>query len=255
MLKFCILIIAQTKHLTNRSFLYSQCVSIDFILRIGLQLDQWLHACVAMERIITVTKGVKFNKIKSKAMAKYIALCLFMIIIITNIHDPFHRRLINDDDNNDENIRRIWCIAVHSSTFEKVNFYVNILHCLGPFIMNIVSAILIISITARRRTVAQSNQSYQHFLFGQLREHKHLFIASITMIILVIPRLIISFVSGCMKSMDDSEVFLAGYFISFIPSTLTFVVFVLPSKTYKDEFKQTIKRYQSRWRMYLCGNS
>ena len=64
-------------------------------------MDQWLSACVAIERAIASIQGIHFNKQKSKQMAKYIIFSLLLLIIITNIHDPIHRRLI-DDNNNDE---------------------------------------------------------------------------------------------------------------------------------------------------------
>ncbi|CAF4208571.1 unnamed protein product [Adineta steineri] len=78
----------------------------------------------------------------------------------------------------------------------------------------------------------------------QLRRYNHLLIAPFVLVVLALPRLIISFASGCMKSGQDSWLFLTGYFISFIPSTITFVVFVLPSKIYRQEFIKSIKKYQ-----------
>jgi hypothetical protein len=36
-----------------------------------------------------------------------------------------------------------------------------------------------------------------------------------------------------------------GYFISLIPPLLTFILFVLPSKTYKQAFRQAISRYRN----------
>ncbi len=65
------------------------------------------------------------------------------------------------------------------------------------------------------------------------------------LIILGIPRLIISFTSACMKSTSDSWLFLVGYFISLIPPLLTFILFVLPSKTYKETFRKAISQYRN----------
>ncbi len=55
------------------------------------------------------------------------------------------------------------------------------------------------------------------------------------LVILGLPRLILVFVSKCMKSGDDSWLFVIGYFISFLPPMLTFVIFIVPSKFYKKE--------------------
>jgi hypothetical protein len=37
--------------------------------------------------------------------------------------------------------------------------------------------------------------------------------------------------------------YLIGYFISFISSMLTFVIFILPSEMYQKEFNESIKRF------------
>ncbi|CAF2734227.1 unnamed protein product [Rotaria sp. Silwood2] len=65
-LKCSILIIAQKTYITNRLFLQLQCTSIDFLLRIGLNMDQWLSACIAIERTVAAIKGTSFDKKKSK---------------------------------------------------------------------------------------------------------------------------------------------------------------------------------------------
>ncbi len=75
---------------------------------------------------------------------------------------------------------------------------------------------------------------------GAYHQHKHLIFSSIILAILVLPRLVISFISSCMKLARDPKLYFTGYFISFIPSLLTCFIFVLPSKMYKKEFNNTI---------------
>ncbi|CAF4654105.1 unnamed protein product, partial [Rotaria sp. Silwood2] len=55
-LKFWILVLAQMTVISNRVFLQIQCMSFDFLLRVCLNMDQWLNACIAVERTITVLK-------------------------------------------------------------------------------------------------------------------------------------------------------------------------------------------------------
>ena len=64
-MKFFILIRVQMDLISNRSFLTIQCRSMDFILRIGLNMDQWLNSCVAVERTVTTMTGTGFDKKKS----------------------------------------------------------------------------------------------------------------------------------------------------------------------------------------------
>ncbi|CAF4148343.1 unnamed protein product [Rotaria sordida] len=147
-LKFWILIIAQITYMTNQSFLKFQCISIDFFLRIGLSMDQWLNACVGIERTIATIKGARFDKNKSKQIAKYIILILLFMTTSTTIHDPIHRRLLNENDD-DVDEKRIWCIVSYSSNLRAFNSFILIFHFLAPFFINIISAIIIIVMITR----------------------------------------------------------------------------------------------------------
>jgi hypothetical protein len=252
-LKLTILLIAQINYISNRLFLKAQCTSIDFLLRVGLNIDQWLNACVAIERAVTSIKGAYFNQDKSKKIAKYVIIFVILFTTITNGYDPFYRRIIDDGDDGDQ--KRIWCFVTYTSAFHVIHSIVNILHFFAPFIINIISAGLIILATTRQRRILHKNESYRSALFKQIQQYRHLLISPIVLIILAIPRLIISFVSGCMKSTDDAWLFLTGYFISFIPSMLTFAVFVLPSKSYRKQYSDKIKRYRTNLRTYFGSRS
>jgi hypothetical protein len=241
-LKFSILLIAQITYITNRSFLYFQCYSIDFLLQVGLNMDRWLGACIAIERAICSIQGTKFNKKKSKKMAKYIISILLFLIILTHIHDPIHRRLI-DDNNNDE--QRIWCVVTYSSQFQIYNSIINIIHLFVPFIVNVISPIIIIKMQIQQRRIVRPGQNTQQLLYEQCQRHSHVLIGSVVLVLLAIPSLITSFVSICLKSNNrNSWLFLFGYFISFIPLILHFIIFVLPSKLFKKEFQKSVIRYR-----------
>ncbi|CAF3089752.1 unnamed protein product [Rotaria sp. Silwood2] len=242
-LKFWILVLVQMATLSNRSFLQIECLFFDFILRVCLNMDQWLNACVATERTITMIKGAHFRKKKSKRIAKIVIIILLIFIISTSIYDPLHRRLI-DEENEDD--KRLWCITTYSSSLRIFNSIIHTFHFLGPFIINLVSSIMLVTKTSRQKTNLRSNQNYKEVLFKQIRQHKHLFTAPVVLVILAIPRLIISFISKCMKSTNDAWLFLIGYFISFIPPMLTFVIFILPSKFYKEQLRKTLIAYRTR---------
>jgi len=250
-LKFFILLIAQMTYITNRSFLSVQCYSMDFFLQVGLNIDRWLCACVAIERSILSIQGTKFNKQKSKKISKYIIFIVISLIMITHIPDSIHRRLIDDNDNDE---KRIWCIVSYSSFLQIFNSIINLIHFFIPFLINLISPIIIIKVQIQQRLTVQPDQNYRQLFYEQCRRHTHLLIASVVLIILSIPRLFISFISTCMKSSgSNSWILLFGYIISFIPLILHFILFVLPSKLFKHEFQKRIRFYQKiiRRRLYL----
>jgi hypothetical protein len=244
-LKFFILLLAQMTIITDRSFLLFQCHSIDFLLRIGLYMDQWLNACVATERAFTIIKGASFSKKKSKRTAKFVILLLVIVIAGTYIHDPIYRDLIDEKNNDDDDsMKRTWCIVNYGSFLQVYNSMINTIHFLGPFMINLISTIILITKKSRQQAKIHKQRPYKEILIEQLKENKHLLTAPIVLVILSLPRLIITFVSKCMKSSNDSWLFLVGYFISFIPPMLTFIVFILPSKFYKKEFHKSVVQFR-----------
>jgi hypothetical protein len=246
--KFLSLLAIQMALITNERFLYVNCKMIDFLLRFLPTITEWLNACVAMERILNITLNVHFNKAKSIFWAKVTIIMVVVINILSAIHDPINRRLLEDTEE-----QRIWCIVSYtdSSWLNIYNKTLNIIHFIVPFGINFTSAFIIIVNTARQRSLARKNQSYRQHLKEQFQQHKHLLISSSVLVILALPRLIISFFSGCMKSARDPWLFFSAYLISFIPLVLTFPIFVIPSETYKNEFILAWKYYRTIIRRYF----
>jgi hypothetical protein len=214
-------------------------------------MDQWLNACVAVERTVVVIKGPYFRKKKSKKAAKFVIVLLLILISISYIHEPIYRRLIDEEDDDDDSQRRIWCIVSYPSNVEVYNYIIHILHFFGPFSINLISSIILIMKISRQQSNLDKRRPYKDILKEQVRSHKHLLIAPIVLVILSIPRLIITFVSTCMKSIDDAWLYLIGYLISFIPTMINSIVFILPSKLYRKECQESIFRYRTHIQRHL----
>ncbi|CAF2548734.1 unnamed protein product [Rotaria sp. Silwood2] len=239
-IKFWQLVLSQMSIITNRSLLSVNCISIEIILKSCLASSEWLNACVAVERMFNIIKGVGFNKNKSKIIAKRVTFVVIILTILSHIHDPLHRQLINDLDGDQQ---RIWCLSQYSSRLTRYNKFITLFHFLVPFSINLISAFVIIILAARSRVKVESKLSFKEYVRLKLKQHKNIIIAPSILLILGLPRLIISFTSGCMRSPRQSWLYLIGYFASFIPSMSTFFVFILPSKNYKREFDKTVQRW------------
>ncbi|CAF5057158.1 unnamed protein product, partial [Rotaria sp. Silwood1] len=73
-----------------------------------------------------------------------------------------------------------------------------------PFIINLISAVIIITKKSRLQSNVQHNQNHEQLLKEQFQQHKHLFTTPITFVILGLPRVIIVFVSKYIKSTNDA---------------------------------------------------
>ena len=244
-LKFSLLLLTQMEIITNDKFLHIQCHSIDFLLRICLQMDQWLNACIAVERVITAIQGARFAKKQTRKVAKFILIFLYLIIISTSIHDPIYRRIANEENDGEDNQKdRKWCIVRYRASLRTYDYIIHTIHFFGPFFINIISSIILILKKTHQELKIRRNRTYKEVFRDQIDRHRHLLIASLVLILLAVPRLILTYISKCMESDDDIWLYLAGYFISFVPSMMSFLVFVMPSRFYKKEFGTMIDQYR-----------
>jgi hypothetical protein len=117
---------------------------------------------------------------------------------------------------------------------------------MDSFLANLFSALFIIFGAARQRSETRTEQTFSEHVREQLSEHKQLIISPVILLVLSIPRLIISLLPGCVKTSENLWLYLSAYFISFIPSMLIFLIFVAPSELYMKAFKQSFKSVRQR---------
>lgn len=235
--KFWFVLFTHINSSIDRSILHGGCLFIEPLLKVFLYLDNWLNACVAIERAITVFQGIKFNRARSKRLAQWIILSLPLFIMSTLLHEPLHRGLFDN-----------WCITRYSRFVQDYNTSVLFFHFLTPFFANLFSTLFIVFTVARHRSITHNGRNYKEHVRTQLNKHKQLLVSSVIVVILSSPRLIISLLSGCVKTSNYPWLYLASYFISFIPSVLVFVAFVLPSNLYKRQFREFLQICRQRLR-------
>ena len=268
-IKFWFVVLIQLYSTVNTSILRTDCVFLGPVLKLCLYLDGWLNACVAIERAVNVSKGVNFNKTKSKRVAKWIIMILFILIMGSIVHEPIHHELFEyttqkykSMDNNltmnismesntnveYENVYNVLCVIRYSRSVQTYNTITLFIHLVVPFLANLFSALFIIFGTARQRSAAKQNQTFKVHVLKQMREHKQLLISPFILLTLTIPRLIVSLVSGCVDPSQNPWLYLSAYFISFTPPMLIFFVFVLPSELYTKIFKESIAQCRPQTR-------
>jgi hypothetical protein len=254
--KFWFVVLTQINISTSLSVLRGGCVSIEPILKLCLYYDTWLNACVAVERATHVFKGIHFDKKKSKRIARWIIIILPFCIMATLIHEPIYRKLfeyqsaINKTMDNETYVtmadedtteRYVSCVTRYSRSVQDYNTVILFFHLIAPFIANLFSALFIIFGAARQRSVARTGQSFKQHVREQFNEHKQLIISPIVLLVLSVPRLIISLLNGCVKTSGFLWLYLGAYFISFTPSMLIFMIFVFPSELYMKIFKESFR--------------
>lgn len=227
------------------------CKIIEPLLKLFLYVDNWFNACVAAERFVHILKGTTFDKTKSIRMARWVIIILPVCILVTLLHEPLHRELFETKDANDRrhgftNERQFWCFNRYSSLVHTYNTVILFVHLVGPCIINLFSAAFIIVGSARQRSTVQSKRTFLEHLRQQLREHNQLLVSPVILILLALPRVIISLLPSCLNWSRYSWLLLCAYFISFVPAILICIVFVLPSELYRKQLKASLRCCQRR---------
>ncbi|CAF3894780.1 unnamed protein product [Rotaria magnacalcarata] len=196
----------------NHHVLLHACAILEYLLTILFCLSDWLTVCISIERVINVIKGVNFSKSMSRRLVKYSCSCLFVFTAASFIHQPLNRHIITDPRS-----LTVWCVkSVHTPWQQKYESVIYLIHLIGPFSCNAFSAVfLVVTLTRNKAKVYKKNT--MKMLQQQLAQHKHLVVSPIILILLALPRLILSLVSACTKKPWLNILFIGGYLISFLP--------------------------------------
>ncbi|CAF4251114.1 unnamed protein product, partial [Adineta steineri] len=122
-------------------------------------------------------------------------------------------------------------------TYHRINVFI---HYLIPFLIQIIAiTILIIQVACNR--VRISNQTFLNLFIKQIKTQKEQYITPIIIIISSLPQIILAFSYSCteLKQSWQRYTLLTTYFLSYLPQMLGFILYVLPSTTYSNEFRQT----------------
>ncbi|CAF1537933.1 unnamed protein product [Adineta ricciae] len=235
------LLINQMTIIENKQFIKVSCLLFDFFIRIFLSYCDWIYTCISFERMISTVKGVKFNKILSIRMVKYVISIVFIGIILISIHNVFSHVLIIDPRSDD----RLWCVIQYKQSWLRTyDILTGIFNNSVPFFLNLIcSIILIVSLSKTRQRVAVK-QSYRKTIILQFRQHKDLLIAPFMTISTKLPLLIASLAIKCINKQSHLYLILFAYYLSLAPLISTFIMFVLPSDSYMKIFKESLRHFR-----------
>ncbi|CAF3698453.1 unnamed protein product [Rotaria socialis] len=80
-IKFWFVVIIHMHQTIDHRILHGGCISIEIALKFLLPVSNWLNACMAIERVMAVIKGIHFNKNKSKFIARWTLRLLPSVIL------------------------------------------------------------------------------------------------------------------------------------------------------------------------------
>jgi hypothetical protein len=134
-----------------------------------------------------------------------------------------------------------------SKLISNYNRISTLIHYLFPFFIQVICITLLIVLVARSRMkTAGHRMTFGEVLKKQFETQKELYVTPTIIILSGLPQTILTFSFACTQLNDfQRHTLLCSYLLSYAPQVLGFILYVLPSTTYKKEFYETFIGKQS----------
>ncbi|CAF1251685.1 unnamed protein product [Adineta ricciae] len=139
---------------------------------VGCGLYLLASSLTSILTIIMFTIKFCFDKEKSKRWARWIIFILPIVIMSSIIHELLHRQVFTHEIKGEQSVGKnasisgkivakqyFLCVTSYSQSVQDYNTTILFIHLLGPFIVNLPSALFIIIGGVRRRAEAQKKQT------------------------------------------------------------------------------------------------
>jgi len=106
----------------------------------------------------------------------------------------------------------------------------------------VIGITLVIILAARSRNkTGNGKTSFRQVLVKQFHMQKELYLTPMIIILSGLPQTILTFSFACTQlTILHRSILLITYLLSYTPQVLGFILYVLPSTTYKKEFSETL---------------
>jgi len=230
-------------------------------------MSYWLMGMVAIERVY-VTWYLTGTWLKSPRIAKYIIAAIVIGIVAFDVHELIYYQSIEDPKLFDIN-NSTWCVTSYPPTIATYNQVNIILNYVLPFLINLLSTIILIILITRRRVTALAKNKNDHTTtetnstltfrayIKLLVENRELILAPlVTMVpqLFALPQFIFSFSLACKEFKVNWQRYLLiiSYFLTYLPQVISYKLYISPSSFYKEEFNAAKLHHRlSKWRAFI----
>jgi hypothetical protein len=221
--------------------LYS-CQIISYLLSVFTRITYWLTSFVTIERLCAVLFPTS-DTMKNPRLAVGSSIFVILAVSSMHLHEVLHYTTITDLSYTSVNVTL--CVISYTQSVISIYNRVNVLiHYFIPFLIQVISiTVLIVQITlSRARASGSRQQPFLDLFKRQLKTQKEQYITPTIIILSSLPQTILSFSYACteLKQSWQRYILLTTYLLSYLPQVLGFVLYVLSSTTYSEEFRQTI---------------
>jgi hypothetical protein len=181
--------------------------------------------------------------LKNPRLALTLSIFAMLMVSGMHIHEVLYYTTIDDPSYTSINITI--CVTNYIQPLVSIYNRVNVLlHYFVPFFIQVISITIMIIQTAcsRARSKGKRQETFGEIFKKEFRTQKELYITPMIIILSSLPQAILSFSYACreLKQLWQRYSLLAAYFLSYLPQMLGFILYVLPSTTFSEEFRKTL---------------
>jgi hypothetical protein len=226
------------KNKTN-SFL---CKSLSPLLSISTRVNYWLTSLVSIERLCTILFPT-MTTIKKPRLALLLSFIVIALLCGAHIHEFLHYIVVTANLHQPNSTATLCLTNFEQQRWSLYNRINVLLHHFAPFLIQVIAITFLIILAARSRakTVDKKSASFFQILKIQFKRQKELYITPTIIILSALPQIILSSSFACTQLNSDWQRYalFTSYLFSFTPQIFSFLIHVLPSSSYKTEFKKT----------------
>ncbi|CAF1183368.1 unnamed protein product [Adineta steineri] len=222
------------------SYRYTACNIIPIIVIITSDTCMWLSALLAIEFVLL--ECFNLNVYRSRWFSIISSILCFLLVGGSHLHEIIIRRLLPDPYQPSS----YTCTFIYPLPLDIIDKIFRTSHIIIPCSIHFITSICILTSMTQRILLVYSRHDYFQVFINECIKRKHFFIPPLFIILSNCPHLILHLKDLCedVRNTTLLRIHIALNILVYLPPSITFFIYIYPSKIYMYKFKKT---FLGRW--------
>ena len=215
----------------------ASCKVTSFFFSVFTRSTYWLTSWVTVERLLIILFPTSVS-LKNPRRAIGISIVTSILLLGMHVHEIIYYTVIEHLPTGSS----ICVTNFDSSLVATYNQFSTLINYLLPFVIQTISISFLIVLAAHSRVKTAGKEStFGQVLKKQFLTQKELYVTPTIIVLSALPQTVLTFSLACTQLTGwQQHLLLSAYILSYAPQVLGFILYVLPSTSYKKEFGETL---------------
>lgn len=221
--------------LRTYAYRYFACNIIPVLVILMADSCMWLSALLAIEFVLL--ECFELNAHRTRRFSLIAFLITSVLVIGSHLHEIIARYPQPDPMQPDS----YSCKFIYPLPLDLIDKILRVCHVIIPCTIHFVSSIAILTSITRRILLVRDRTDFWRVFFLECVKRKHFFVPPFCFILFNLPHLILHLKDVCEDARDISilRLHVSLNILVYLPSALTFFIYIYPSKRYMHKFRST----------------